>query len=222
MSRKFAYARVSTDEQNLDRQIEALLPYVDNVRKNIFDEKKSGKDLDRVKLQALMVLLSEGDILYVTSLDRLGRNKSDIKEALQIFDSKGVSVRILDLPTTMMDAKDDITAATIKMINGILIDVLGYVAETERKFIKKRQAEGIAVAKAKGRHLGRKYKRYPETWEADYKTWKDGNCTAISLIKKYKWAPATFYNRVKLWEAGKDNLVFEDKKVEKKANDEQR
>ena len=203
MDRKFAYARVSTDEQNLDRQIEALLPYVDNDRKHIIAEKESGKNIeDRKKLLALMVLLDAGDALYVTSLDRLGRKKEDIKEVLKTFDSKGVSVRILDLPTTMLDARDEITAATIKMVNGVLIDVLGYVAETERNFIRKRQAEGIAVAKAKGKHLGRKPKPLPAAWEADMAEWKAGKCTATSLFKKYNFAPATFYEKVRRWEAG--------------------
>ena len=113
---------------------------------------------------------------------------------------KGVSVRILDLPTTMLDARDEITAATIKMVNGVLIDVLGYVAETERNFIRKRQAEGIAVAKAKGKHLGRKPKPLPAAWEADM---ADLNrCTATSLFKKYNFAPATFYEKVRRWENG--------------------
>ena len=215
---KFGYARVSSKDQNLDRQIASLLPYVGN-EKLIFTEEKSGKNIDdRKVLQGLMLTLSKGTELYVHSLDRLGRNKSDIKNVLDVFHEKGVIVRILDLPTTMIDVgKDGITSATLDMVNKVLIEVLGYVAETERKYIKKRQAEGIEVAKAKGKHLGRKFKQYPETWQSDYKDWKAGKCTAMSLIKKYKWAPATFYNRVKLWEAGKVNLAFEDRKKEKKS-----
>lgn len=198
MARRVGYARVSSKDQNLDRQIEALLPYVD--RENIFMEKLSGKDMNREKIQMLKVLLDEGDSLYVASLDRLGRNKQDIKDLLAYFASKHVRVRVLDLPTTMVEAGDDITAATLEMITNLLVEVLGYVAETERRYIRKRQAEGIAVAKGKGVHLGRKPKPLPLTWEADYKDWKDGRCTATSLMKKYHFAPATFYSKVSKYE----------------------
>ncbi len=200
MARRVGYARVSSKDQNLDRQIEALLPYVD--RENIFTEKLSGKDMNREKIQMLKVLLDEGDSLYVASLDRLGRNKQDIKDLLAYFASKHVRVRVLDLPTTMVEAGDDITAATLEMITNLLVEVLGYVAETERRYIRKRQAEGIAVAKTKGKRLGRIPKSLPETWNEDYKKWKNNECTAMSLIKKYGWAPATFYAKVKEYEEG--------------------
>lgn len=200
MARRFGYARVSSVDQNLGRQVEALLPYVDNNPDNILCDKKSGKDMDREKLQALKLLLGKGDILYVASLDRLGRNKEDIKEILKHFHGKGVSVKILDLPTSMIDVKDEISAQTLDLVNGILIDVLGYVAEMERKFIRKRQREGIELAKAQGKRLGRLPKALPETWEQDIEEWNNGKCTAISLIRKYQVAPATFYKNAKEWE----------------------
>ena len=106
MARKFGYARVSSKDQNLDRQYEALLPYVDGDRDKVFAEKKSGKDLEsRDVLQGLCKTLTHGDVLYVASLDRLGRNKNDIKKILEDFSRNGVSVKILDLPTTMVEPR---------------------------------------------------------------------------------------------------------------------
>ena len=201
MARKFGYVRVSSKDQNLDRQYEALLPYVDGDRDKIFPEKKSGKDLEsRDVLQGLCKTLTHGDVLYVVSLDRLGRNKNDIKKILEDFHRNGVSVKILDLPTTMTEAKDEITQKTMDMITNLLIEVLGYMAEMERRNIRVRQAQGIAVAKAKGVRFGRKRKDLPETWDADYASWRAGNCTAMSLIRKYSWAPATFYSKVRAYE----------------------
>ena len=137
MARKFGYARVSSKDQNLDRQYEALLPYVDGDRDKIFPEKKSGKDLEnRDVLQGLCKTLTHGDVLYVVSLDRLGRNKNDIKKILEDFSRNGVSVKILDLPTTMTEAKDEITQKTMDMITNLLIEVLGYMAEMERRNIR--------------------------------------------------------------------------------------
>ncbi len=201
MARKFGYARVSSKDQKLDRQYKSLLPYVDGDRDKIFPEKASGKDIEgRDVLKGLCKTLTAGDVLYVVSLDRLGRNKTDIKKILEEFKQNGVSVRVLDLPTTMVEAKDDISAATMEMITNLLIEVLGYMAEMERRNIRERQKQGIAVAKAKGVRFGRKPIAYPETWEADYKKWRSGDCTAVSLIRKYKWAPATFYARVREYE----------------------
>lgn len=100
--------------------------------------------------------MREGDTLYLHSLDRLGRNKEDIKDLLRELKDKKVIVRILDLPTSMIEAKDDVTGATMDMINNLLIEVLAYVAEMERKNIRKRQEEGILIAKEKGIKFGRK------------------------------------------------------------------
>lgn len=202
MARNFGYARVSSKDQNLDRQYEALLPYVDNDKDKIFSEKVSGRDIDgRDVLKGLCKTLTAGDALYVVSLDRLGRNKNDIKKILEDFRKNGVSLKILDLPTTMVEPKDDISAATMEMISNLLIEVLGYMAEMERRNIRERQRQGIEVAKAKGVRFGRKAKPYPKTWEDDYKCWKAGRCTAVSLIKKYGFAPATFYSKVHEYEA---------------------
>ena len=153
MARAFGYARVSGREQNLDRQILALKEYVDE--KNILTDKSSGKDLDRPAYQALKGALGlrEGDTLIITSLDRLSRSKEDIKNELQWFQKKKVRLKILDLPTSLIEVPDG-QQWIIDMIQNILIEVLSSIAEQERITIRKRQKEGIEAAKAKGKYLG--------------------------------------------------------------------
>ena len=147
--KSFAYARVSSRDQNLARQLENLKQYVPDNR-DIFVDKQSGKNTDRPGLQLLMHALRSGDTVYLHSLDRLGRNKEDIKDILRELKEKKVIVRILDLPTSMVTTNDEVTGATMEMVNNLLIEVLGYVAEMERRNIRKRQEEGIEIAKEKG------------------------------------------------------------------------
>ena len=202
--RSFGYARVSSRDQNLDRQLESLKQWVDE--RDIVQEKASGKDLSRPELQSLLNRsLRPGDSLYVCSLDRLGRNKEDIKHVLAELKSKKVRVHILDLPTTMATVEDDVTEATLDMVNNLLIEVLGYVAEMERKHIRKRQEEGIATARKKGVKFGRKPVTLPESWEGDMKAWRDGQCTAKSLFTKYGWSSNTFYRKVNEWQNEKES-----------------
>ena len=196
--KSFAYARVSSRDQNIDRQMENLKQYVPDER-DIFVDKQSGKNIDRPGLQLLMHSLRSGDTLYLHSLDRLGRNKEDIKNILRELKEKKVIVRILDLPTSMVTANDEVTDATMEMVNNLLIEVLSYVAEMERRNIRKRQEEGIELAKEKGVKFGRKKLPWPETWEKDFNHWKNKECTAMSLIKKHGWNSTTFYRKVKEW-----------------------
>lgn len=197
--KSFAYARVSSRDQNLARQLENLKQYVPDNR-DIFVDKQSGKNTDRPGLQLLMHALRSGDTVYLHSLDRLGRNKEDIKNILRALKEKKVFVRILDLPTSMVTTNDEVTGATLEMVNNLLIEVLGYVAEMERRNIRKRQEEGIEIAREKGIKFGRKKLAWPETWEEDYNHWKKKECTAMSLIKKYGWNSTSFYRKVKEWE----------------------
>ncbi len=202
--KSFAYARVSSRDQNLARQLESLKQYVPDDR-DIFVDKQSGKNADRPGLQLLLHLLRSGDTLYLHSLDRLGRNKEDIKNILRELKEKKVFVRILDLPTSMVTTNDEVTGATMEMVNNLLIEVLGYVAEMERRNIRKRQEEGIEIAKEKGVKFGRKKLPWPETWEEDYIQWKNKKCTAMSLIKKYGWNSTSFYRKVQEWETDINN-----------------
>ena len=147
-SRTYYYARVSSKEQNLDRQI-AAFKALGAADREIITDKESGKDLERVGYQALKnAMLRRGDTLVVKSLDRLSRNKADIHNELRYFKENGIRLKVIDLPTTMMDLPEG-QEWVFDMVNNILIEVLGTIAEQERETIRKRQAEGIEAAKAK-------------------------------------------------------------------------
>lgn len=201
-SKSFAYIRVSSKDQNIDRQVDSLREYVLDER-DFFIDKQSGKDVNREALQSLLHICRSGDTVYVHSLDRLGRNARDIKELVALFRDKGVYLKILDLPTTLVDYSQfdsKLQLMLMEMVNNILIEVLATIAETERDFIRKRQEEGIASAHAKGVKFGRPVTPYPESWEADYKRWRSSKCSAASLYKSYGWNHVMFYRKVKLYE----------------------
>lgn len=197
----FGYMRVSSKEQNLDRQLEALKPYVTSER-YIFQDKASGKDMERKGFQDMFDRITQGDTLYIKSIDRLGRNKDQIKDYLEKFKAKGVRVKIIDLPTTMQDMPEGQDWA-IDMINNIIIEVYTSMAEKEREDIRQRQKEGIAVAKTKGKYLGRPMVELPKEWDKLYKQWKAGEITAVKFMEEVKMKKATFYNKVKKYEKTK-------------------
>ena len=172
-NRVMGYARVSSREQNLDRQIIALKEYMPE--ENIVIDKASGKDLMRPGYQALKGALGlrKGDILYIKSLDRLSRNKEDIKNELQWFKHNGITIKVIDLPTTMIEIGEG-QEWIRDMINNILIEVLSSIAEEERRTIRQRQKEGIDAAIAKGVKFGRRDKGFPEGWELYYPRYKAG------------------------------------------------
>jgi len=199
MGINFGYVRVSTKEQNLDRQYEALKPYVSD-EKYIYSDKASGKDMEREGFQNLLKAMRAGDTLFIKSVDRLGRNKNLIKGYLEQFKNEGIRVKIIDLPTTMADIPVG-QEWVIDMINNIIIEVYTSMAEQERIDIKQRQFEGIAVAKAKGKHLGRPIVALPKEWESLYGEWKAGKITAVAFMKEIDMKKATFYNKVKEYEA---------------------
>ena len=147
-SRIYGYARVSSREQNGDRQYEALIKF-GVPPENIIIDKCSGKDTEREGYQYLKrQILRTGDTLVIKELDRLSRNKADIKRELEEFTDKGIRVKILDIPTALTDFPED-QAWVMDMINSILIEVLGSIAENERNKIRSRQREGIEAAKKK-------------------------------------------------------------------------
>lgn len=197
----FGYIRVSSKDQNFDRQIDSLKKYVPDTR-DIYSDKLSGKNFDRPGYQSLKYNLRSGDTLYIHSLDRLGRNKEEVKNELQELSEKGVIVRILDVPTSLMDYSQfgSLQKSIMEMVNNILIEVLSTMAESERVRIKERQKEGIAAAHARKVKFGRPTKELPESWPEDYKEWKSGNTTAISLIRKYNLSATTFYRKVQEYE----------------------
>ena len=152
----YGYMRVSTKAQNLNRQEDALLEF--GVEKdNIFADKESGKNFDREKYQEMKSILKRNDVLVIKELDRLGRNKVMIKEELRYFKDNGIRLKILNIPTTLIDIQEG-QEWIIDMVNNILLEVMSSIAEEERKKIKERQAEGIAAAKAGGVKFGPKVK----------------------------------------------------------------
>ncbi|CCX37766.1 resolvase N-terminal domain protein [Clostridium sp. CAG:1013] len=195
-SRTYYYARVSSKEQNLDRQI-AAFKALGAQEREIITDKESGKDLERPGYQALKnAILRRGDTLVIKSLDRLSRNKADIKNELQYFKDNGIRLKVIDLPTTMMDLPEG-QEWVFEMVNNTLIEVLGTIAEQERQTIRKRQAEGIEAAKAKGNPLGRPALQFPANWNEVYTSWKSGEITAKTAMERTGTKRTSFYKLVK-------------------------
>lgn len=195
----FGYARVSTKEQNLDRQLIALQEAGVSER-DIITDKASGKDLERTGYQALKNnMLREGDTLIVKSLDRLSRNKEELKQEIQYFKGNKIRLKVIDLPTSMIEIPTG-QEWILDMINNILIEVLSSIAEQERATIKQRQAEGIAVAKAQGKALGRPKAEYPTEWYSVYTSWRNREITAKVAMEKLDMKRTTFYKLVKQYE----------------------
>lgn len=196
-TRTWYYARVSSREQNLDRQLAAFAAMGAQEREIITD-KESGKDLERTGYKALKTtLLRRGDTLVVKSLDRLSRNKADIKNELQAFKDHGIRLKVLDLPTTMTDYPME-HEWVLDMVNNILIEVLASIAENERMTIRKRQAEGISAAKAKGKHFGRPKTEIPENWTKIMQQWHSGTITAKKAMELTGIKRTTFYKLAKI------------------------
>lgn len=192
MKKTYGYARVSTKEQHLDRQIKALLD-CGVAERDIVTDKASGASLERDGYMALKnTMLREGDTLVIKSLDRLSRNKEHIKQELEYFKSRYIRVRVIDLPTTMLELPEG-QEWVFEMINNILIEVLASIAEQERLTIRQRQAEGIAAAKEKGKHMGRPASSYPPNWDEIYQQWKAGKMTAVAAMKELGLKRGTFY-----------------------------
>lgn len=198
-NRTYFYARVSSKDQNLARQFQQFREVFgideEKDRDRIVVDKQSGKDFDRIGYQHMKnQLLRSGDTLVVTSLDRLGRNKQAIKEELQYFQKNNIRVKIMDLPTTMQDYEDNTTAAAIMdMVNNILIEVMGTMAEQERDHIKERQEQGIKAAKDSGKHMGRPKVEKPENWDDVTAEWTAKQITAVEAMERLNLKKNTFY-----------------------------
>ena len=191
-NRTYYYARVSSKEQNLDRQIDAFMALGANEREIITD-KQSGKNLERPGYQALKnVILRPGDTLVIKSLDRLSRNKEDIKNELQFFKDNGIRLKVVELPTTMMSLPEG-QEWVFDMVNNILIEVLGTIAQQERETIRARQLEGIVSAQKKGVRFGRPPITFPAGWDETYKLWKEGKITARKAMELTGTKRSSFY-----------------------------
>lgn len=148
-------------------------------------------------------MFRRGDTLVIKFLDHLSNNKRDIKNELQFFKDSGIRLKVIDLPTTMMELPQG-QEWVFEMVNNILIEVLGTIAEQERETIRKRQAEGIEAAKAKGKTLGRPTLQFPENWKEVYASWKAGTITAKTAMEQTQTKRTSFYKLVKLTETQPD------------------
>ncbi len=193
----FGYARVSTRDQNLDRQVIRLREYGITER-NIIVDKESGKNFDRPGYQALIsTMLRRGDTIVVTSLDRLGRDKEGIKLEMQRLKQDGIRLRILDIPTTMMDFPPG-QEWVFEMVNNVLIEVLGTIAQQERLTTRRRQQEGIAAARTRGAHLGRPKVARPTNWDDTIRAWREGKITAVKAMELTGVKRSSFYRMAKV------------------------
>ncbi len=171
----YGYVRVSTKEQNLDRQILALREF-GIPDKFICQEKQSGKDFERPVYKRLVKKLKSGDTLVIKSIDRLGRNYDEILEQWRIITKeKRADIVVLDMPLLDTRQGRDLTGT---LIADIVLQLLSYIAQTEREFIRQRQAEGIAAAKARGVQFGRHPREKPENYKAVLAQWQEGAITA--------------------------------------------
>lgn len=167
----YGYMRVSTVDQNVARQRQELVRW-GIIEKNIFTDRLSGKDFKRPSYQKLRKKIKEGDVLVVKSIDRLGRNYEEIQsEWRYIVKELKADIVIIDMPILDTRTNKDLIGT---LISDIVLQLLSYVAQAEREYIRQRQAEGIAIAKANGKHLGRPAKPYPEHFDYYYNKWQDG------------------------------------------------
>lgn len=196
----YGYVRVSTKDQNEDRQLIALheLGLSD---KNIYVDKQSGKDFNRPQYQKLLRKLRPGDLLYIKSIDRLGRNYEEIQNQWRVLTKeKGVDICIVDMPILDTRRGKDLLGT---FISDLVLQLLSFVAENERTSIKQRQAEGIAAAKAKGVRFGRPPKPLPENFHSVYQQWKQGSITGTAAAKECGMALSTFRYRAEIYENAK-------------------
>lgn len=190
---QFAYIRVSTKDQNTDRQLLALQPY-HIPSSHIYCDYQSGKDFERPAYQKLLRRLRKGDLLIIKSIDRLGRNYNDILKQWQKI-TKEIGVDILVLGMELLDTRAKAGDLTGTLIADLVLQILAYVAQTEREFIHQRQAEGIAVAKANGKRLGRRPMVMPGNFEMIYQNWRSGQITIRAGAQSFGISPSTFYRR---------------------------
>lgn len=196
MSREYGYVRVSTKEQNEDRQLIAMQA-VGLGTENIVVEKQSGKDFERPNYRRLLRQLREGDVLYVKSIDRLGRNYEEIIEQWRIITKvKGADIVVLDMPLLDTRKGKDLMGT---FLSDIVLQVLSFVAENERGNIRQRQAEGIAAAKARGVKFGRPSVPLPGNFQEVYRQWDAGTMTNEAAARACGMAVSSFRYRAKVY-----------------------
>ena len=190
----FGYVRVSSNDQNEDRQIIAM-EQVGVPKSQMYIDKQSGKDFNRPNYKRLIKRLKEGDTLYILSIDRLGRNYEEIQNQWRIITKeKKVDIVVIDMP--LLDTRRDKNLLGT-FISDMVLQLLSFVAENERENIRSRQAAGIAAAKAKGVKFGRPVKEVPEDFIKEVEQWAKKEIPLEEILQKYDICKATFYRRVK-------------------------
>lgn len=194
MGNIYGYVRVSSTDQNEDRQMIAMnengVP-----RDKIYIDKQSGKDFERAQYKKLVKKLKTGDLLYVLSIDRLGRNYEDIQKQWRILTKEiGVDICVIDMP--LLDTRNgkDLLGT---FIADLVLQILSFVAQNERESIKKRQAQGIAAAKAKGVRFGRPELPIPASFEESLKKWEKGQISTADAVKQSGFSKSTFYRKAR-------------------------
>lgn len=196
-STTYGYVRVSTKDQNEARQLAALAE-LNILPQNIYMDKQSGKDFDRPRYKRLVKKLRPGDLLVIQSIDRLGRNYGEILEQWRVITKeKRVDIVVLDMP--LLDTRAQGQDLTGTFIADLVLQILSYVAQTEREMIRKRQAEGIAAAKARGVQFGRRPLPLPDSYETVHKKWKSGQLSARAAAIALGVSHSTFLK----WARGK-------------------
>lgn len=193
--KKYGYIRVSAKNQNPDRQLIALREC--GIReKEIFLDKMSGKDFERPQYMKVLKRLKKGDLLVVKSIDRLGRNYGEILEQWRkITKEIGVDIQVLDMPLLNTNSMHE--NLTGVFISDLVLQILAYVAETERSFIRQRQAEGIAAAKSRGIKFGCEKNELPEQFEKYFQMWVEGEISTRKAAEELHISHSTFYRRCK-------------------------
>ena len=193
--KKYGYIRVSAKDQNPDRQLLAL-EEAGIKKENIYLDKMSGTDFARPAYSKMLNQLSPGDMVVIKSIDRLGRDYSEILEQWRIITKeKKADIQVLDMPLlNTFSEHEDLTGV---FISDLVLQILAYVAETERAFIRQRQAEGIAAAKRKGKKFGSRRIELPEQFEKYYNLWKEGKISSREGAKALGMSHSTFYRRCK-------------------------
>ncbi|MCI8698427.1 MAG: recombinase family protein [Oscillospiraceae bacterium] len=193
----YGYIRVSTRDQNEDRQLIALREQK-VAEDNLFVDKQSGKDFQRPQYRRMVRKLKKDDLLYIKSIDRLGRNYGEILEQWRVLTKeKGIDIVVLDMPLLDTRRGKDLVGT---FLSDIVLQVLSFVAENERANIRQRQAEGIAAAKARGVRFGRPPRPLPDGYHSAYQRWKAGAITGTAAAKECGMALATFRYRAELYE----------------------
>lgn len=199
MTATYGYIRVSSRDQNEDRQLDALQTLV--ALKNIFIDKQSGKDFNRPQYKRLVRKLKKEDLLYIRSIDRLGRNYTEIQDQWRyLTKEKGVDIVVLDMPLLDTRRGKDLMGT---FLSDIVLQILSFVAENERANIRQRQAEGIAAAKARGVRFGRPQIQMPDHFGITVQAWERKEITIHEAIQRCDMSEATFYRRLKDFRAVK-------------------